>query len=73
VGGAYGTLTDFTALGDSVNIAAHLASQAGADEIVISEAAYAAVGLDPWPPESRQLELKGKSERTRVRVLRVAG
>jgi adenylate cyclase len=71
VGGGEGNPSDFTALGDNVNTTARLASQAGTGEIFISEAAYAASGLDLGELEQRQLELKGKSEATRVRVLRV--
>lgn len=70
VGGGEGNPSDFTALGDNVNTTARLASQAGTGEIFISEAAYAASGLDLGDLEQRQLELKGKSEPTRVRVLR---
>jgi adenylate cyclase len=73
VGGDDGNPTDFTALGDNVNITARLASKAGAGEILISDAAYTASGLDLGPLERRDLELKGKSEPTGVRVLRVAG
>jgi adenylate cyclase len=72
VGGTQDRPTDFTALGDSVNITARLASQAGAGEILISDAAYAAAGLDLGDLESRELELKGKSAPTTVWVLRVA-
>jgi adenylate cyclase len=71
VGGDEGNPRDFTALGDQVNIAARLASQAGAGEILISEAAYTASGLDLGGLEHRQLALKGKSERVDVWVLRV--
>jgi adenylate cyclase len=63
---------DFTALGDNVNVTARLASSAGTGEILISEAAYSAANLDLGKLERRQLELKGKSERIDVRVLRVA-
>ena len=62
---------DFTALGDNVNIAARLASQAGPGEILISEAACAAANLNREDLERRQLELKGKSEPIGVRILRV--
>jgi adenylate cyclase len=72
VGGTDGKPTDFTALGDNVNITARLASLAGPGEILISEAAFAAAGLDLGELESRQLELKGKSGPTAVRVLRVS-
>lgn len=72
VGGEDGNPTDFTALGDNVNIAARLASNAKAGEVLISEATYNASGLDLGELEQRQLELKGKSEPTRVHVLRVS-
>ena len=64
--------TDFTALGDNVNITARLASQAGTGEILISNAAYAASHLDLGDLEHRKLELKGKSEKTEVRVLQIS-
>jgi adenylate cyclase len=70
VSGAEGTFSDFTALGDNVNITARLASQAGPGEALISDAAYSAAGLDLGPVEQRQLELKGRSEPVSVRVLR---
>jgi adenylate cyclase len=63
---------DFTALGDSVNITARLASEAGTGEILISEAAYAAANLHLGDLERRQMELKGKSEPINVYVLRIA-
>jgi adenylate cyclase len=53
---------DFTALGDSVNTTARLASQAGAGEILISEATCFAAGLNIVELEHRQMALKGKSE-----------
>lgn len=37
---------DFTVLGDNVNVTARLASLAGPGEILISDAAYTAAGLD---------------------------
>jgi len=63
---------DFTALGDNVNITARLASEAGPGEILISDAAYSAAGLNVVDLQHQQLELKGKSEPIGVRVLRVA-
>lgn len=72
VGGEQGTPQDFTALGDNVNIAARLASLAGAGEVLISDATYAAAGVKLGELEHRQLELKGKDEPTGVRVLRVS-
>ena len=63
---------DFTALGDHVNIAARLASQAGTGEILISDASYFASKLKLENLERRQMELKGKNEPVGVRVLRLA-
>ena len=63
---------DFTALGDNVNITARLASKAGPGEILISDAAYAAADIDLRDLEHRKLELKGKTEPTGVRVMRVS-
>ncbi len=70
VSGAEGTVSDFTALGDNVNITARLASMAGPGEALISDAACSAAGLDLAHLEQRQLELKGKSEPVGVRVVR---
>ena len=63
--------TDFTALGNNVNVTARLASQAGPGEVLISEAAYTASYLDLGKLEHRELELKGKSGTTAVHVLKV--
>lgn len=71
VGGSGDRPTDFTALGDNVNIAARLASKAGAGEILISDEAYTAAGLDLDNIEHQQLEIKGKQEPIGVSVLRV--
>jgi adenylate cyclase len=70
--GASGAGADFTALGDNVNIAARLASNAKSGEVLISDAAYAASGLDLAELEHRQLELKGKSAPVDVWVMRVS-
>lgn len=71
VGGGEDNPSDFTALGDNVNIAARLASQAGPGEILISEAAYSASGVELEGLERQQLALKGKSEPVEVRLLRL--
>jgi adenylate cyclase len=68
--GASGEAADFTALGDNVNIAARLASRAGQGEVLISEATYHAAQIENEDLEIRDLELKGKSDPVRVRVLR---
>jgi class 3 adenylate cyclase len=53
---------DMTALGDTVNVAARLASKAGAGEGFIREAAYRAAGLDLGSLERLALALKGKTD-----------
>lgn len=70
--GAVGTadgLTDMTAIGDEVNMAARLASKAAAGEIIVSEQALKQAGMDAGGLESRTLELKGINEPVQVRVM----
>jgi adenylate cyclase len=57
-----GDTFDFTALGDSVNTAARLAEAAAAGEILVSNAAAQAAGMDTGGLESRTLELRGRAE-----------
>jgi adenylate cyclase len=64
-----GGVTDFTALGDSVNTAARLASAAAAGEVLVSRAAAMAAGLSDGSFEQRHLELRGRSEPVDVLVL----
>jgi adenylate cyclase len=72
IAGASGAAADFTALGDNVNIAARLASQAGPGEILASEATCNGAGIETGGLERRVLELKGKRELVAVRVLHAA-
>jgi adenylate cyclase len=65
-----GTHTTLTALGDTVNTTARLASAAAAGEILVSVDAAKAAGLEPDTP-SRSLELKGKNEAVEVVALTV--
>ena len=70
--GAMGTadgLTDISAIGDEVNLAARLASKAGAGEIIVSEQALQAARIESSGLESRSLELKGISGLVPVRVM----
>jgi adenylate cyclase len=62
-------VTDFTALGDTVNTTARLASVAGAGEILVTRAAADAAGL-VGELEQRRLELRGRTEPIEVVVLR---
>lgn len=71
VGGSGDNPSDFTALGDNVNVTARLASQAGPGEILLSKETFSAADLDLGGLERRELRLKGKSGSTEVRVLHV--
>ncbi len=73
--GAVGTsgVTDITALGDDVNLAARLASLASAGEILVTEATRVAAGLSRDGMERRRLEVKGRNEPVDVWVIRVGG
>jgi adenylate cyclase len=62
-------VTDFTALGDTVNTTARLASVAGAGEILVTRAAADAAGL-AGELEQRRLELRGRTEPIEIVVLR---
>lgn len=68
--GKGGDLVEFTAIGDSVNIAARLASVAQTREVVVSDEAVSAAAL-VGDPERREFTLKGVSARVNVRVLRL--
>ncbi len=50
---------DFTALGDTVNIAARLGSQAGPGELLVSRATWDRAGAGV-PPGERQVEIAGR-------------
>jgi adenylate cyclase len=70
--GAMGTaegLTDISAKGEEVNLTARLASKAGVGEIIISEQALKAAGIDGTELKARSLELKGISEPVVARVM----
>lgn len=65
-------LVELTALGDTVNVASRLVSQAAAGEIVISERTVRKAGIDTANLHKRRLELKGKSAPMDVWVMQVA-
>jgi len=71
VGSANGVV-DITALGDAVNVAARLASNAQAGEILLSQQTVEGAFLDTSKMEKRSLSLKGKSAAFDVNVMRVA-
>jgi adenylate cyclase len=76
--GAVGTAehVEFTALGDTVNVTARLASEAASGEILVAETTIRAAGLAESTQFSRRdrrsIELRGRSEATDVLVLTLA-
>lgn len=65
-----GSHVELTVVGDTVNVAARLASEAAVGEIVISVEAAEKAGLDPGL-ERRALQLKGRQDPTEVVTLKV--
>jgi len=64
-------VVDITALGDSVNVAARLASQAKTGEILLSQQTLDKAMIDSSNLEKRNLNLKGKSAPFDVRIMHV--
>lgn len=54
-----GSGSEFTAFGDAINLAAHLATQAAVGEILTTDATIDAAGLNVDDREHRRLSLKG--------------
>jgi adenylate cyclase len=71
--GPAGTVEGFTALGDTVNTAARLASAAGAGEVLVSVAASDAAHTLTDGHERRTLPIRGRIEPVEVVVLRSSG
>jgi adenylate cyclase len=67
--GEQGEVDDFTALGDNVNIAARLGSEAQAGEVLVSAATAGVANLETAALEPRRMVLKGRSEPVDVFVL----
>lgn len=67
--GRAGRMTTISALGDTVNVAARLASVAGPGEMLVSDAACAVAGIDDHRHHTRQLQLKGRTTPVAVRVM----
>lgn len=61
-------VTDFTALGDTVNAAARLASEAAAGTVLVSEAARESAGIRLDAVEMRELTLRGREAPLQVRA-----
>lgn len=66
--GDKGNYKDFTALGDSVNLASRLAQEAGSGEVLVSPMTVSAAGLESGEP--RSVNAKGFADPVPVTVLR---
>jgi adenylate cyclase len=64
-----GEVSDFTALGDTVNAAARLAGQAAAGEVLVSDSALDNAGAQPGGGEHRTLALRGRQAELAVCAL----
>jgi adenylate cyclase len=64
-----GAVTDYTVLGDTVNVAARLEAAAASGEILVTEETYSYVKAEFPNAPGRELDLKGKSEPVRARVI----
>ena len=69
VGPDTGEVRDFTAIGDTVNVAARLQAEAAPGEILVTEEAYASVSHRFSGAPTRELQLRGRSQPVTVRVL----
>ena len=66
-----GAAANMTALGDSVNVTARLASLAEAGEILVTADAALAAGVDTTTLPHKSLELKGRQQLTEVVSMRI--
>ena len=57
-----GATSDFTALGDPINVTSHVAAQAAAGEILVTDATAASAAIDTSTYEHRALSLKGHAK-----------
>lgn len=64
-----GAMTDYTVLGDTVNVAARVQGAAASGEILVTAETYGFVESEFPDAPSRELDLKGKSAPVRVRVV----
>lgn len=68
-----GTVLDFTALGDAVNVGARLQSFASPGQVVLSSDLYQLIAPDHPDARSDVLQVKGRAEPVEVAILDVIG
>jgi len=64
-----GTVLDFTALGDAVNIGARLQSHASSGEVVLAADLYTLVAADHPGARSERVDVRGRDEPVNVDVV----
>lgn len=64
-----GTVTDFTALGDAINVAARLQSHAEPGEVVLSSDLYALVNSQHPGARAERVDIRGRDEPIDVHVV----
>ncbi len=64
-----GDVNDFTALGDTVNTAARLQSEAKAGQIVVSESVYTEISMKFPGVPVQQIDVRGKEDKFGVHVI----
>jgi class 3 adenylate cyclase len=65
-----GDVNDFTALGDTVNTAARLQSEAAAGQIVVSESVYSELGSAYAGIPSKEVDVRGREEKFGIHILK---
>lgn len=72
VAGVDDSVSDVTALGESLNVASRIAASAAAGEALISDVASERAGVDFGDLERRELEVRGRVEPITVHVVRAS-
>src|SRR4051794_26853613 len=66
-----GSVLDFTALGDAVNVGARLQSHASPGEVVLSSDLYALVAADHPDARPERVDVRGRDEPASIHVVTV--
>jgi adenylate cyclase len=67
-----GSVTDFTALGDAVNVTARLQARAEPGEVVVSSELYSLIAAEYPSARSERVDVRGRNEQIDVAILTVS-